>query len=61
MKPKQYYIIECGLNEIDFALNLLEAVKKEGHYYVLNVNMHTNAVSMKKVTFEEFNKFNGYA
>lgn len=57
---KQYYIIECGINEIDFALELLEAVKKEGHYYVLNVTMHMEAVSMKRVTKEQFNKFNEY-
>jgi len=58
---KQYYIIECGVNEIDFALELLAEIKKEGHYYVLNITMHMVAVSMKRVTREEFNKFNEYA
>lgn len=61
MNTKKYYIIQCGMNEIDFALKLLEAIKKEGHYYILNCNMHMESVSMKKVTWEEFNKFNGYA
>jgi hypothetical protein len=61
MNTKQYYIIECGVNEIDFALELLEAVKKEGHYYVLNITMHMEAVSFQRVTREAFHKFNKYA
>jgi len=61
MNTKQYYIIECGVNEIDFALELLEAVKKDGNYYVLNVTMHMEAVSIKIVTKEQFNKYNKYA
>lgn len=49
------------MNEIDFALELLEAVKKEGHYYVLNITMHMEAVSFQRVTREAFHKFNKYA
>lgn len=60
MNTKQYYIIECGRENIDMALKLLDAIKSAGDYYVLNVRLDMMVISMKNVTKEEFNKFNEY-
>lgn len=53
----KYYIIECGINEIDFALMLTKSLKQQGHDYVISAVAHMPAISMKQVTKEEFNKF----
>jgi hypothetical protein len=54
----KYYIIECGLNEIEFALILTDALKQQGHHYVISAVAHMPAISMKQVTKEQFNEFN---
>jgi hypothetical protein len=54
----KYYIIECGLNEIEFALILTDALKQQGHQYVISAVAHMPAISMKQVTKEQFNEFN---
>jgi len=58
---KKYFIIEVGANMHETILfDLMDKLKEEGHYFVCNCTTNINQFDVKRVTQEEFNKFNGY-
>ena len=58
---KKYFIIEVGEdinNSIVF--DITDKLKEQGHYFVVNYTSNINQFDVKRVTEDEFNKFNGY-
>jgi hypothetical protein len=53
---KRYYIIHCPLDEVEFGIQLTDALKAKGYYYVMSLVKDMKAISMKQVTEEEFKK-----
>jgi hypothetical protein len=54
---KKHYIIECGIDELDFALDLMTVMKENGHHYVMNLKKGMIAIDVRKVSIEEFNEY----
>ena len=54
---KKHYIIECGIDELDFALDLMRVMKENGHHYVMNLKKGLIAIDVRKVSIEEFNEY----
>lgn len=57
----KYYIIHCGediYNSIIF--DITDRIKEKGNYFVVNYTSNKYQFDVKRVTQEEFNKFNGY-
>jgi len=58
---KKYFIIEVGEDMHKTILfDIMDKLKEEGHYFVVNCTDNINQFDVKRVTREEFNKFNGY-
>ena len=57
----KYYIIHCGEDIHKTVLfDITDKLKEQGHYFVVNYTSNINQFDLKRVTQEEFNKFNGY-
>jgi len=61
MKQQKYFIIHCGedINK-SILFDITDKLKEQGHYFVVNCTSNINQFDVKRVTQEEFNKFNGY-
>ena len=58
---KKYFIIEVGEDMHKTILfDILDKLKEQGHYFVVNFISNKYQFDVKRVTQEEFNKFNGY-
>ena len=58
---KKYFIIEVGVDMHKTILfDIMDKLKEEGHYFVANCTTNPNQFDVKRVTEDEFNKFNGY-
>jgi len=40
--------------------DIMDKLKEEGHYFVANCTTNPNQFDVKRVTEDEFNKFNDY-
>ncbi len=57
----KYFIIHCGEDIHNTILfDITNKLKEQGHYFVVNCTSNLNQFDVKRVTREEFNKFNGY-
>ena len=57
----KYFIIHCGEDiSKSIVFNITDKLKDQGHYFVVNCTDNINQFDVKRVTREEFNKFNGY-
>ena len=58
---KKYFIIEVGEDMHKTILfDIMDKLKEEGHYFVANCTTNPNQFDVKRVTEDEFNKFNDY-
>ena len=58
---KKYFIIEVGEDiSSSFLFDILDKLREQGHYFVVSCTSNTCQFDFKRVTKEEFNKFNGY-
>ena len=58
---KKYFIIEVGEDMHKTILfDIMDKLKEEGHYFVANCTTNANQFDVKRVTEDEFNKFNDY-
>ncbi len=58
---KKYFIIEVGEDiSSSFLFDILDKLRQQGHYFVVSCTSNTSQFDFKRVTKEEFNKFNGY-
>ena len=57
----KYYIIHCGGDiQKSIVFDITDRLKEQGHYFVVNYTSNKYQFDVKRVTREEFNKFNGY-
>ena len=57
----KYYIIHCGEDiHKSIVFDITDKLKEQGHYFVVNFISNKYQFDVKRVTQEEFNKFNGY-
>ena len=58
---KKYFIIEVGEDlQNTILFDLTDKLKEQGHYFVVNCTSNLNQFDVKRVTEEEFNKFNNH-
>ena len=58
---KKYFIIHCGEDIHKTVLfDITDKLKEQDHYFVVNCTSNKYQFDVKRVTREEFNKFNGY-
>lgn len=58
---KKYFIIEVGEHMYKTILfDIMDKLTEEGHYFVANCTTNPNQFDVKRVTEDEFNKFNDY-
>ena len=61
MEQQKYFIIEVGEDlQSTILFDILDRMKDEGHYFVVNYTTNKNQFDCKRVTKEEFNQYNGY-
>lgn len=57
----KYFIIHCGEDiSKSIVFDIIDKLKEQGHYFVVNCTDNINQFDVNRVTREEFNKFNGY-
>jgi len=57
MKAKiQYYLIDCSIDSYDVVLELCRILKKNGHFFSVNMTKNNNHLNVNRVTKEEFNE-----
>jgi len=58
---KKYFIITVGEDlQNTILFDLTDKLKEQGHYFVVNCTSNRNQFDVKRVTQEEFNKFNNH-
>lgn len=58
---KKYFIIEVGEDlSKSILFDITDKLKEQGHNFVVNWTSNIMQFDVKRVTEEEFNKFNGY-
>jgi hypothetical protein len=58
---KKYFIIEVGEDlSRTILFDITDKLREQGHSFVVNCTTNINQFDVKRVTEEEFNKFNGY-
>lgn len=58
---KKYFIIEVGEDlQNTILFDITDKLKEQGHYFVVNCTSNRNQFDVKRVTEEEFNKFNNH-
>jgi hypothetical protein len=58
---KKYFIITVGEDlQNTILFDLTDKLKEQGHYFVVECTLNREQFDVKRVTQEEFNKFNGY-
>jgi hypothetical protein len=58
---KKYFIIHCGEDiSKSIVFDITNKLKEQGNYFVVSCTSNTSQFDFKRVTKEEFNKFNGY-
>lgn len=56
---QKYFIITVGEDlQKTILFDLTDKLKEQGHYFVVNCTLNRNQFDVKRVTKEEFNKFN---
>ena len=56
-KEKVFYIIECGMDHIEYGLLITDSFDKKNYQYIMTVTLQ-NGLQVSKVTEQEFDKYN---